>query len=153
VADSNQGDKITPGMKRCIKCYLVIKQEDFHGPVKRYQDLWACTSNLPPERLEEPGKHMLKGGMVLANGFAVVKIGRVAMDITGIVSAEVKRFKKANGGAAPAQIDCDIRIELAVGSSKGILQVTAKAGTRRVVGESEIEYVADPAWKGKYIDE
>ena len=89
----------------------------------------------------------------IPNTLTVVKVGRIAMNLTSLVADERKRFKKTHNGASPTQIDCDIRIELSVGSFKGVLQVTAKAGTRKVVGDAQIEYVADPAWKGKYIEE
>ena len=59
-ANCAQGDKITPLTKKIMKCYLVIKEEDFEEDTEkiiRYQDLYACTSNNPPTVLEKSSKY------------------------------------------------------------------------------------------------
>ena len=74
------------------------------------------------------------------------------MNLTNIVNDERKKFKKANNGASQTKIDIDISVFVTMASDKGVLDVTAKVGAR-VVGESKIEYVADPAWRGNFIAE
>ena len=74
------------------------------------------------------------------------------MDLTGMVNDERRKFRKLHDGAEPTKLDVDIRIELTVASTKGVLGVRAKAGTRKLVGECSVEYAADPMCKSKYIE-
>ena len=87
-----------------------------------------------------------------SNGRTVRKIGQIKMNLTNIVHDERKKFRKLNKDATPTKIDIDISVFVTMASDKGVLDVTAKVG-QRVVGESKVEYVADPAWRGNFIAE
>ena len=65
------------------------------------------------------------------------------MDLTNIIRDERKRVKKESGELAPARFDIDVKIELKVGSDKGILEVTGKVGLK-TIGSTQIEWIADP---------
>ena len=75
--------------------------------------------------------------------FSVEPIGRIKMDLTNVIRDERKRVKKESGKAAPPKFDIDIKIELTVGSDKGILEVKGKVGLK-TIGSTQIEWVADP---------
>ena len=45
-------------MKKRLNTYVVIDKREFSSANLVYQDLYACTSNEPPTRLEEPGKSL-----------------------------------------------------------------------------------------------
>jgi hypothetical protein len=87
---------------------------------------------------------------ISANSRTVTKLGRIMMNLTEIVTNQRKKFKKDNGKIEPKMIDIDISIFITMASDKGVLDVKAKVGARQV-GETKIEYVADPAWRGNFI--
>ena len=68
------------------------------------------------------------------------------MDLSQVVGKERKKFK-TDKGAMPAFQKIDVDVEITMGSDKGVLLVTAKHGLTKV-GKTEIEFEADPAWKG-----
>ncbi len=65
------------------------------------------------------------------------------MDLTNIIRDERKKVKKASGKPAPSRFDIDVKIELTVGSDKGILEVKGKVGLK-TIGSTQIEWTADP---------
>lgn len=86
----------------------------------------------------------------MTNDQAVHKFGQIKMNLTPIVTQQRKKFNNDKGSAKAQKIDIDISIFVTMASDKGILDVTAKVGPR-LVGETKIEYIADPAWKGNFI--
>lgn len=88
-----------------------------------------------------------------ADNDQVSRIGRIKMDLTKIMGEERKKFRKAgNGSAVGREVKVPIRIQIELGSTKGMFLVTAKVG-RKSVGTEVIECHSDPNWREEAVVE
>ncbi|KAJ9500627.1 hypothetical protein H2202_003843 [Exophiala xenobiotica] len=131
-----RGEKISANLKRSIDCYVVVEGTDMSKPeYVVYQDLYGCSEDQAPERKNDK----------------VFPVGRIKIDLTLVVKAERTQFTSGRR-RIPSKMDFDLKLELSIGSDKGVLIVTARTKTgRKKIGFSTVEYESDPAYNGVLV--
>jgi hypothetical protein len=89
-------------------------------------------------------------GYFEANMFTVQPMAHLSMDVGHIVAEMRKKSKKVGGDQEETTFNIPIRIQLELGSTKGMFVVTAKSG-RREIGTSVVEYESDPNWRQEVV--
>jgi hypothetical protein len=74
----------------------------------------------------------------------VLPVATVKIDLLSIAVDRRQKYKETHG-EYPETLPIRVIIEVVVSSMKGIMEVFAKVDHKRV-GQTSIEYFADPAW-------
>jgi hypothetical protein len=127
-----RGQKMCPSTKKVIECFAEFKNVDHGKALIAYQDLYACSDDPAPTRLDTEW----------------TRLGRLRMNLSDAALKEKKLVRKATG-QFPTVVTIPVKITLSPGTDKGTLLCKASTSSRMEVGECFIEYEADPTSKGR----
>jgi hypothetical protein len=126
-------------MIRTISTYADIPAPKKSEPIIIRVHLYASYEKDPPTRLDLT-KGMYDHSMAQIPWLTsiVESSGTILIDVTDFVRRKMAQETKSTKKPVKS-VDIDIEIGLAIGSTKGILEVTAKSG-RKKLAETSIEY-------------
>jgi hypothetical protein len=85
-----------------------------------------------------------------ANMFAVQLLAHLSMDVGHIVAEMRKKSKKAGRDQEDTSFNISPRIQLELGSTKGMFIVTTKS-CREDISTSVVEYERGPYWRQEFV--
>lgn len=127
----SKGTKFTEKLRKTIKCYVAIDDDEDDALVFTW-DLFACSLDTAPTRVEEP---------------SVEKVGQLILDLQSLGKKGRKKVKTGSSSSKIKAQEIQINVVLTHGGERGIIEMGAFVD-RSKVGVAKIEYGSSTTRRG-----